>query len=307
MNETIIQICSKDRAGEVGMLLTSLMSQTYKNFDVVILDDGSGNLHTNYYFIQGLIIRMKQDGHNVTIIRNNEPSGVSKARQQLVDWSLNNTNSKFMVRIDDDSIVKSDYLEQLIKVINAGYDIACGVVPPLGAIDTIRDIKFVEPIIGECKLNNKGELTMNMDDCGILYSEHKILPTHHFRSCAMFKRELFEGGLNYNSRLSKNGFREEQIISFKALCKGYKIGCNTGAIAWHLLTPSGGERDTMQFAQFNQEIFEDTTKKLFEKYGDFISAYNKIMNIAPKERPTLDYTRANNLVSIKPIVSLING
>jgi glycosyltransferase involved in cell wall biosynthesis len=304
MNEIIVQIASKDRAGEVGLLLTSLLNQTNTEFDIIMLDDGSNVPLTSFYFINELVVAHRLKGHQTDIVRNNAPSGVSSARQQLVDLSMKKPY-KYFVRIDDDSIVESDYLEQLIRCIDCGYDIASGVVPGFGQLPVVRETKFVEPIIGEVVLDKEGNILYNGDDCGCLYSEDAILPSHHFRSCAMFKREVFESGVNYNSRLSRNGFREEQIISFKAICKGFKIGCNTGAIAWHLQTPSGGERDTMHLGQFNQQVFEETTKRLFKDYGNFIEDYNKRLGIVSRVRATGEYLKSSNLTSIKPVYNLL--
>lgn len=305
MEKVIIQICSRDRPTEIGLLLQSLRTQTYKDFDILILDDGGGTHLTSYYFLQYLVQRLKIENHNVTIIRNETPSGVSKARQQLVDYTMSNLKHKLICRLDDDIVCEPDYIEKLVNVIDSGYDLASGLTVPLVGPDLVRDANMIKPIIGECVLNSVGELTLNLDECGNLYTEEEIFTTHHFRSCALYKRELHEAGVNYNSRLSKNGFREEQLFSFKAILKGFKLGVHTGAINHHLLTPSGGERDTMNLGQFNQEIFEATTKKMFEEHGDFITRYNEENNIKPRERTKGEYIKSINLVSKKEEVNLL--
>lgn len=307
VNELLITIATRDRPTELFGLLNSLRTQTYKKFDILIIEDASGTSLQNYYFIPYTINRMVLEGHRIMLIRNEVNKGVSGVRQQAVEEGLKYPQYKYFLRIDDDSIAEPNYIEELFKVIAAGYDIASGVVPPFAHPEMKRDIKFVEPIIGECKLNDRGELIYNGDDCGGLFTEHKILPSHHFRSCAMFKREVFEAGVDYISRLSKNGFREEQLISFKAILKGFKIGCNTGAICWHLLTPSGGERDTMNLCQFNQQITDMTIKRMYEEHGDFISKYNKDIGIIPKERTKTEYLKASNLTYNKKDINILEN
>lgn len=307
VNELLITIGTRDRPTELYGLLNSLRVQTYKKFDIMIIDDAGGNPIMNYYFIPYTMNRLKIEGHNVIYIRNEYNKGVSGIRQQAVEEGLKYKQYKYFLRIDDDSICEPNYIEELFKVIEAGYDIASGVVPPFAHPEVKREIKFVEPIIGECKLNSTGDLIINQDDCGSLYVEHKILPSHHFRSCALFKREVFESGVNYISRLSKNGFREEQLISFKAIIKGFTIGCNTGAICWHLLTPSGGERDTMNLCQFNQTIMETNIKQMFEEHGDFITKYNKKINVIPKDRTRTELLKSSNLVYRKEEVNLLEN
>ncbi len=296
-----IQICTRDRPTELYGLLQSLRTQTIQKFDIYILDDGGKTSTSSYYFIQYIINRMQLEGHNVKLLRNEIPSGVSKARQILVDYSLKNTKSKLYCRIDDDTLLEPDYLEKLLFVINDGYDIASGVTTSISQPDWKRDIKYISPIIGYCELDKEGNIIFNGDDCGIDYIDNVILLSPHFRSCAMFKREVFEGGVDYSSRLSKNGFREEQIISFKAICKGFKIGVHTGANALHLMTPSGGERDTMNMTGFNEQIFRETTKKLFEEHGDFLDKYyKKYLGKNYKKPAKMEYLKSTNLNGLKP-------
>ena len=59
MKETVIHICTRDRANEVYGLLVSLLNQTYKDFNILIMDDGSGTPITNFYFINYIIQRLK--------------------------------------------------------------------------------------------------------------------------------------------------------------------------------------------------------------------------------------------------------
>ena len=299
MSKINIQIAVKDRPTELVLLLQSLRTQTFQDFSITILDDGSGTQLNNYYFLNSMISRLRYEGHDVRVIRNNIPSGVSKARQQLVDYSLENGKEEYFVRLDDDVMIEPNYLELLLKVIDEGYDIASGITTPFANPDMKRDTKFVKPMIGDCRLMNGGELYINFDDCGHNYLQSEILPSCHFRSCALIKRKVFEDGVNYKSRLSKNGFREEQILSFKALVKGFKIGVHTGANARHLMTPSGGERDTMNMVDFNQKIFEETTKKMYEEHGDFIEDYHKRLNIEPKVYTKEEMKKETNLVKDK--------
>ena len=62
------------------------------------------------------------------------------------------------------------------------------------------------------------------------------------------------------------------------------------------MTPSGGERDTMNMTDFNQGIFEETTKNMFEKHGDFISEYNYKLNIKMKAYTKEELLKESNLV-----------
>lgn len=274
-----IHIANKNRPTELALLLQSLRTQTYQDFNVYILDDASGTPIQHYYFLKYIIQRMKIEGHNVKIIRNDISSGVSKARQQLVDYTMEKGNEEYICRIDDDSICKEDMLEKLMEGIDKGYDLIGCVVPTFVGPDIKRETKFIKPIIGEARYDKKGNLIYMADDCGFDYMESEIIPTAHFRSTCLYKRELHDKGVDYKSRLSKNGFLEEAIFSFKAILKGFKLAIHTGAKNYHLVAPSGGERDTMNMVDFNKKIFLKTAKKMYQDHGDFLTKYYKKLGI----------------------------
>lgn len=299
--EIAVMICVKDRPAELFGLLQSLRTQTFQCFDIFILDDGSTTILNQFYFIQYMITRLKMEGHMIKVVRNEQPSGVSKARQRLVDEVMKDSYKyPYLCRLDDDVLLEPNYLEELvIGLIYNNYDLMSGLTIPFGGPTIIRSIKEVKPIIGYCELDKLGNLIANYDDCGVEYNEHEILPTPHFRSCCLYKRELHEAGVDYENRLSRNGFREEQVFSFKAILKGFKLGVNTAAINYHLMTPSGGERDTMDKCAFNQEVFEETTKRMFEREGDFLSNYYKKLDIEVPKLTQEQLHKATNLVSRK--------
>jgi len=297
MNKKIsIHIASKNRATELALLLQSLRTQTFQDFNILILDDASLVPLTNFYFVNYLVNRLKLEGHNVTMLTNQISAGVSGARQQLVDYTMENGKEELICRIDDDSAVEPDYIEKLLYGIEQGYDLMSGVVPAFAGPNVVRDVKFVEPVIGYCELNEKGELIYMGDDCGQHYTEEKILLTPHFRSSCLYRRELHKAGVDYKSRLSKHGFLEEAIFSFKAIIKGFKLGVNTGAVNYHLMTPSGGERDTVDKAGFNMQVFKDTVKRMHESHGDFLKTYYESNDTIPRKLDADEYIKSTNLM-----------
>jgi len=258
-----IQICTRDRATELCLLLQSLRLQTMKDFNIYILDDASGTPLTSFHFFNSLVGRLKHEGHGVEVMRNTASKGIARARQQLMDIVMKDSDSPFSCRLDDDVVLEPDYLERLLRVIKSGYDIASGVTPPVVAPLHRRPNKFVHPIINRIVLNEKGGFLMNMDDCGRGYMEDEILPAHHFRSNALIKREVHEK-VRYEDTLCEHSFREETFFSLRAHIKGYKIGIDTGAIAWHFAAPSGGERSHKEVKEqslLNQKLLNRWVKR----------------------------------------------
>ena len=93
---------------------------------------------------------------------------------------------------------------------------------------------------------------------------------------ALIKKDVHRQ-VEYEDNLGFCSFREEQFFSFRALLKGFKIGVDTGAIAWHLMTPSGGERtnEYQTGLQTNHDLLNKWCQKQFAEHGDFLEAYKK--------------------------------
>lgn len=275
MNKTAILICVRDRPNELCMLLESLKYQDYQDFDVFILDDSSGTMLNNYHFLNMMITRLILENHVVRIKRTEFVHGVSKARQRIVDWA-NEFDYKYYCRLDDDVILEKDYLSRLINVINKGFDLASGVTIPFTPTFK-RDPKFLNGIGNKIVLDNEGNFLFNGDDFGMPYTKSEIVKIHHFRSCALYKREI-HNKVNYTpTRLSNNGFREEEIFSLKCLMNGFKLGADTQAVTYHLMCPSGGERDTMDRASFNETILKEFVKENKDKLPkEFFTEIDKL-------------------------------
>ena len=262
MKETAILINVRDRPTELALALQSLRTQTEQGFDVFILDDMSGTRLNNYHFFNCILNRLVQEGHKVFIKVTEFPHGVSKARQAIVDWALEK-DYKYFCRLDDDCVFEPDYLERLKKVLEGGYDLASGVTVPMAGPTFKRDPKHLKEVVNRIVLDADGKYIFNGDDCGMEYLSSEILPAHHFRSCALYKTEIHKKVNYLPTKLTKHGFREEQIFSYKMLMAGFKIGVDTGAINYHQMTPSGGERfpESQQLVAQNQKILEEFTKE----------------------------------------------
>lgn len=271
-----IMISTKDRPTELFGLLQSLRTQTYQNFNIFIMDDRSGMQIHQHHFLLTIINQLKLDGHIVTIWRNDIPLGVTRLRQNIVDKIMKVGKGDSILRLDDDNLLEPTYIEKLVETIDAGYDIASGVVPSCGTPFIKRENKFVKPFISDVQMNDKGEIIYFGDDCGMRYMEEEIIPSVNFRSMALIKKSVHKD-VSYEDNLGFCSFREEQWFSFRAIIKGYKIGVHTGAVAYHLNTPSGGERtqEYVNGCQTNHNLLNDFCKKQFAIYGDFLEKYRE--------------------------------
>jgi len=271
MNKRIaIHVCSKDRPAELGFLMTSLLGQTIQNWDLMIVDDASVTPITNSGFLGKIFTRLKLEGHKIKIARRNTSLGVCTARNMAIESDT--FNNMYTARLDDDSILKPDCLELLLKGITEhGFDLVGGVIPRAEYPDMIRETKFAKPIINKHTMDSLGNLNSNKDECGYCYDTTAYIPTHQFRTYCLYKSKMHKD-VKYPIFLSPIGFREEGFFSMKAIIAGYKLGICTGAIAWHLVTEVGGCRDPNynMHVQADDLLFRDWLKEQFEKHGDFL-------------------------------------
>lgn len=82
----------------------SLLCQTYKNYEVIIIDDGSTD---NTYTVGR---RLTDESANVKLFRQ-ENQGVSIARNA----GIQKANGEFVVFVDADDIVAPQYIEALVE------------------------------------------------------------------------------------------------------------------------------------------------------------------------------------------------
>ena len=223
-----------------------------------------------------IINQLKLENHNVTIWRNEIPLGVTRLRGIMADKILEVGKGEAILRLDDDNLLEPDYIERLVKCLEDGWDIASGLVPHCGVPSIKRETKFVKPFISDVRLNDKGEIIYFGDDCGIEYLEKEIIPSPNFRSMALIKKDVHKK-VKYEENLGFCSYREEQWFSFRALLEGFKICVDTGAVAYHLATPSGGER-TQEYQnglQTNHELLSKFCQRKFLEKGDFLEKYRE--------------------------------
>jgi len=273
-NKIAVLINYKDRPSELSHLLLSLRNQTIKDFDVYILDDFSGTPIQTYHFMNCILTRMRIESFKVFYKRTDFPHGVSKARQAIVEWA-NPENYEYFLRVDDDVILEPNYIEELFEVIQKGYHLASGVTIAMNFPSFKRESKFLNGVGNRVVLDEEGNYIWNGDDCGMEYVDKAILPIHHFRSCALYQTEIHKAGVNYTpNRLTKHGFREEQLFSYKIQMAGFKMGFNTKAVNWHQMTPSGGERfaESNELIKINEAVLKEFTKENKEKLREIFKS-----------------------------------
>ena len=101
----------------IGRCLDSILNQKYKNFEIMIINDGSTDKS------QEIINEYKQKWPNKIITIEQENKGVAITRNEAIKQA----KSEYIMFIDNDDYIDKDYIEVYIKTIkNGDYDVVLG-------------------------------------------------------------------------------------------------------------------------------------------------------------------------------------
>ena len=270
-----IHLASKDRHSEVAVCLQSLRTQTYQAFDLIILDDASGTQLISHHPSMSLVQRMKFEGHKIKLLRNNFSNGICAARNKLI--LEDDFENPLTFRVDDDCIYEPDYIERLVKILEKGYSIATGIVPVTSMPEFERENKFIGDVIARHELDEVGNIIERKDELGMSYLSEGIYLCDQFRTSCLYLSKLHKE-IKYPSHvLSFVSFREELWFSFQAILKGYKIGCDVKAKAFHNVCPSGGTRvpEYSNKVLLDEQTTNKQVKEWFLTFGNFLKKYHE--------------------------------
>ena len=173
----------------------SIISQTFSDFDLVLVDDGSpdkcGRICDEYEDI---------DTRIHTIHREN--GGLSVARNTGIEWALSNSNSEWITFIDSDDWIHPRYLESLFAAVNES-----------GLFVAISDYETTEgnnPVVDDCDLNANNVVPER------LYCDNNILFTTAWGK--LYKKKEFR-----ELKYPFGKFHEDEFTTWKILFKYSEI------------------------------------------------------------------------------------
>ena len=106
MSQITVIIPVYNAAGFLYRCMDSLTAQTFSDFDIVFIDDGSPDGSSE--------ICDSFAGHNVHIIHQ-QNAGPSKARNMGIAWAFSHSDSRSLAFIDSDDCIHPQYLEYLYQ------------------------------------------------------------------------------------------------------------------------------------------------------------------------------------------------
>jgi GT2 family glycosyltransferase len=107
-HEVSVIIRTKDRPALLQRALTSMANQTFKNFEVVLVNDGGEDV--------GSFLNLFESQFHIRYVRN----AVSKGRTAAVNTGFENSTGKWISYLDDDDILYPWHLESLFLAAESG-------------------------------------------------------------------------------------------------------------------------------------------------------------------------------------------
>lgn len=232
--------------------IVSIKNQTYLNFEVIFVDDGSKDNTVK-------VINENLEGSNInyTIIKQKN-SGVSSARNK----GILNCKGKYIFFLDSDDFIENTFVEKMAnKAIKENLDIVwCG-------YDYIGDDgNILHKYVTKYKFQENNSLGVEVLQNHLKY----IISLCNIN--IMYKRELIIS--NNISFIEKCYYGEDQEFIIKALFNAKKVGCVKEVLVYYY------QRTNSATHTFSLSRFSGLgAMKRLEKYFNSKNASNDILNL----------------------------
>ncbi len=108
--DVLIPTCGRKTG--LAVVLTSLLGQTFKDFDVYVSDQTEGEDYLNSVEIQTIARALRLHGHQVTLMKHLPRRGLAEHRHFLVTQS----RAPYVHFLDDDVLLEPDVLGRMLEV-----------------------------------------------------------------------------------------------------------------------------------------------------------------------------------------------
>lgn len=217
MKRVAIIVLNWNGVNDTLLCLDSLLLQTYKNYQIIVVDNGSTDNSKSI-----LDKYQKKHTHQINIIYNPINLGFAGGVNTGIKYALDN-NFKYIALFNNDAEADKDWLVQLIKSIKP-QDI--GITTGLllhGDGKTIDSTGDWYTNWGLPFPRNRGDKTHQAAGADLVFSASggaSLYKISVFRDIGLFDEDFF-------------AYYEDTDISFRAQLAGYKITYNPKAIAYH--------------------------------------------------------------------------
>lgn len=272
-----ITLPTRDRPGFVFLCLSSLLSQTFKYWDLVIVDASETPL-TEYMEFRLLFLVAQSLGHDVKVIHSRE-TGIGQAWQT----GMESSSCEIGQRLEDDVWLAPTYLEKLYDVITTDGKIAAvaGSNPNPFYPDATE---IIEKIVRESLSQEKpffpnilywqDGMVIPTDGQGMEFDLGQSYKVCHLHGLFMYRKSAVAEVGGFNADGSRFSHREETDLTLRLFFAGWDLLVCPDARLWHAEAPYGGARDDrelrQQIATKDEEVFQERVKAWLSQHRDML-------------------------------------
>jgi GT2 family glycosyltransferase len=274
MKDLLITIFTHNRPEYLALNMASLRTQTFKSWDLLVVDDYSDTRVSENPLINSLYNRITDDGHNVRFYRNDSNLGIAKSRKKLIEDSMMIKDYAFVFDLNDDHFLEPNCIELMMQTMKSNDKIGCvGSCSPMfwwtkeqrfrkfaDWKDRINNITFDK--------NSAPYLHRGVDWCYVDDSGKLLTTPIKVEHCSQF---IWRTGVELGKlpeEYSVVGFTEETDFSLRFRRAGYVLLFQPNAINWHLCSPKGGIREKLPVER--QDLAKDDWGVFLNNWSDWL-------------------------------------
>ncbi len=216
MKKVAIVILNWNGINDTLMCLNSMQKQSYKNFHIVVIDNGSTDNSRE------LLERYKKKHTNIDVVYNPKNFGFAGGVNTGIEWALND-DFEYVALFNNDAVADKDWLTNLIKSVKPD---EVGVSTGLLLHEDGKTIDSTGDWYSTWGLpfpRNRNDKTPSAPAAEYVFSASggaSLYKTVMLREIGFFDEDFF-------------AYYEDTDISFRAQLVGWKIAYNPDAIAYH--------------------------------------------------------------------------
>lgn len=244
-DRVLVDIVTRDRHSYLCSLITSLLGQTFKEWDICIQCDDYDESMPSDHQIMHLMHRCMHEGHGWRIIRSHR-QGPHMAHDRTLQMAKDDPHYRYKLicRIDDDIYVRPDYLERLYQMFVEDKDAEIAAVSGVYLDPKRSETEQMCPANYEGSLDYAGKIDHNVPWPYVCAYPPGTKPrqVEHLYSSFMYRVEAAGQIGGYCKRFSQIGHREESDFSYRMFLAGWKLFIQPDAVGFHFSAPGGGIR-----------------------------------------------------------------
>jgi len=302
MSRISVCVATRDRKNVVHQLLWSLRNQTFKQFDVVIVDDSETDFSVESWtkdaMYSKILSELSMQGHRLKIISGPKTTNVGAAYQTGWLFSRKEWANPLFFRGEDDSWLSPDYFELLVPLFDdPSVGGASGLVLTPGAKHEV-----LEQDSDKYKHGTIEHLSDGFNLQWVRHSSKDPFNVEHLHSTHMMSDSALERVNGYDTNLY-SFFREDTQISWRVFLEGYKLLVHPLAEAYHFKAGNGGARAVKDKSKGLDDLRRWSLQKKSMKPGIFIHlshAIGDLIMATPALRQLRAYHSDRNIVVYHP-------